>query len=61
MWGEWVPTLQRLEYQTFPRIAAYAEVDWTSPEKKDYGNFSGRLNLQKKRWDIQGIGYGPDH
>ena len=61
MWGEWVPTLQRLEYQTFPRIAAYAEVDWTAPERKDFSGFSGRLNLQKKRWDIQGIGYAPDH
>lgn len=26
MWGEFTPNTDRLYYQTFPRIAAYAEV-----------------------------------
>ena len=57
MWGEWIPTRERLEYQTFPRLSAYAEVGWTVREKRDFQDFLQRLKTHKKRWDIQGIGY----
>ena len=33
MWGEYTPTLERVYYQTYPRIAAFAESGWTAPEK----------------------------
>ncbi|HUU28524.1 MAG TPA: beta-N-acetylhexosaminidase [archaeon] len=59
MWGEWIPTRERLEYQTFPRFSAYAEVSWTVRERKDFKDFMQRLKTQQIRWDIQGIGYGP--
>ncbi len=32
-----------IEYQTFPRIAAIAEVGWTNPENKEWNNFNSRL------------------
>lgn len=57
MWSEWIPTVEKMEYQIYPRLAAYAEVGWSALEVKDYRNFSERLVLQIKRWDIQGIGY----
>ncbi|MFC1544638.1 beta-N-acetylhexosaminidase [Gemmatimonadota bacterium] len=57
MWGEWIPTTERLEYQTFPRIAAYAEVGWSESGQKDYQRFLDALTDQKARWNRDGINY----
>ncbi|MBN2288011.1 MAG: beta-N-acetylhexosaminidase [Candidatus Glassbacteria bacterium] len=59
MWGEWIPTEETLEYQTFPRLSAYAEVGWTAVENKDFGRFMQRIGTQLKRWEVQNITYGP--
>jgi hexosaminidase len=55
MWGEWIPTRDRLEYQSFPRLAAYAEIGWSARETKDYEDFLRRLQVQKLRWQRQSI------
>lgn len=60
MWSEWIPTVAGMERQIYPRIAAYAEVGWTSLENKNYPTFKKRLDQQLKRWGIQGIGYATD-
>ena len=60
MWGEWIPTVKRMEFQIYPRLAAYAEVGWTAIENKDFGSFKKRMKNQLKRWDLQGIGYAKD-
>jgi hexosaminidase len=57
MWGEWIPTVERMEHQIFPRLAAYAEVGWTWLDRKDFASFKKRLNDQLKRWELQGIAY----
>ncbi len=57
MWGEWIPTVERMEIQVYPRLAAYAEVGWTQKENKDFAGFKQRMKSQLKRWDLQGIGY----
>lgn len=57
MWGEWTPTTKEVEYQTYPRIAAYAEVGWTALENKDYDSFKIALRKLQKRWDVLGINY----
>ena len=57
MWGEWIPTSDRLEYQSFPRLAAYAETGWSARETKDYGDFLRRLQVQKLRWQQQSINF----
>ncbi len=57
MWGEWIPTVEKMEYQVYPRLAAFAEVGWTPPAQKDYQQFKAALAGQMKRWDLQGIGY----
>ena len=36
MWSEWIPTVASMQQQVFPRLAAYAEVGWTSHENKDF-------------------------
>ncbi|MEE9361470.1 MAG: beta-N-acetylhexosaminidase [Cellulophaga sp.] len=57
MWSEWTPTYKDVEYQTFPRIAAYAEVGWTNLENKDFELFKLSLKKVQTRWDALGINY----
>ena len=57
MWSEWTPTNDNVSYQTFPRIAAYAEVGWTNLESKKISNFLIGLDKMKKSWKLLGIKY----
>ena len=57
MWTEWTPTNADVERQTFPRIAAYAEVGWTSLENKDYDHFKVALKKMQSHWDSITINY----
>jgi len=57
MWSEWTPTNKDIEFQTFPRIAAYAEVGWTQLENKDFKSFKIALKKAQKRWDNLNINY----
>ncbi|MFX1304238.1 MAG: beta-N-acetylhexosaminidase [Promethearchaeota archaeon] len=57
MWGEYIPNIKRLEWQTFPRLIAFAEIGWTPKHKKNYHSFQERLNKFLKRLDIIGINY----
>ena len=57
MWGEWIPTRVSMENLVYPRIAACAEVGWTSLDRKDYVDFVRRLENLTKRWDRLGIHY----
>ncbi|MBO3098732.1 beta-N-acetylhexosaminidase [Gelidibacter pelagius] len=61
MWSEWTPTNADVERQTFPRIAAYAEVGWTDLENKDYDSFKIALKKMQKHWDDLGINYFKDY
>ncbi len=55
MWTEHVPSCERLQYQVFPRLTAFAEVCWGKKDK-DYIEFENRLNVYnvylKKMYDI---------
>jgi hexosaminidase len=57
MWTEFVPSLKRLEWQTFPRLLAFSEVGWTPKHKKNYLLFYERLSKILKRLDYLGINY----
>lgn len=59
MWTEFVPNVENMNTKAFPRIAAYAEVGWTAPEKKDYDRFRQSMETLTARWDKAGIIYGP--
>ncbi|WP_225448230.1 family 20 glycosylhydrolase [Streptacidiphilus sp. P02-A3a] len=61
LWTETVDTVQDVDYQTFPRITAYAELGW-SPEAVTgaagaYPAFAQRVAAQGPRWDVMGITY----
>jgi hexosaminidase len=57
MWGEYIPNIKRLEWQTFPRLIAFAETGWTPKYKKNFNSFLERLNYILRRFDIIGINY----
>ena len=57
MWSEWTPTNEDVAYQTFPRIAAYAEVGWTTTENKDFETFKASLLKLQSHWDALDINY----
>lgn len=43
MWTERIKDKKRLDYMTYPRVLAIAEVGWTDAAKKDYTSFEARL------------------
>src|SRR6478672_1934938 len=53
MWGEWIPTIERMNYQVCPRIAVMAEVGWTSSARKNYKRFHATLlnGYLKSHWE----------
>jgi len=60
MWGEWIPANGQMHFQTFPRIAAYAEVGWTEKQNKNFNNFLSSFQKLEKRWEQKGIYFAPD-
>lgn len=52
---EYIPNYQKLQYQTYPRIAAFAEATWSSKEIKNYEEFRKRLTPLLERYRATGI------
>jgi hexosaminidase len=59
MWTEMVPNRARLDYQTYPRLLAYAETGWTPSERKALPDFRARLAGLLPRLGALGVGYAP--
>jgi len=59
VWTEYMPNPQHIEYMTFPRACAIAEVDWTSPDKKDYSDFCTRLKYHLERLKKLNVNFRP--
>src|SRR5690606_7123401 len=63
MWTECVETQQRLDYQLFPRLAAFSEVAWSQlppPDDRDVAGFERRMErAHYARLDALGINYRP--
>ncbi|CAZ97490.1 beta-N-acetylhexosaminidase [Zobellia galactanivorans] len=57
MWSEWIPTVESMEKQIFPRLAAYAEVGWTQTHNKDFDRFQRALDDLKITWAKSGISF----
>ncbi len=55
MWTEWQPTYKNVEHQTFPRIAAIAELTWSGAG--EYDNFVKRLKEYSRNWTKNGINF----
>ncbi|MFE2127639.1 beta-N-acetylhexosaminidase [Streptomyces amritsarensis] len=62
MWTEVTQDQDRVDYQVFPRLAAFAEVVWSwqpAPEERDYADFEQRMAAHYPRLDALGVGYRP--
>jgi hexosaminidase len=61
MWGEWIPTVEKMNYRIYPRIAAFAETGWSDKNDKKYEKFLTALKegYLMKHWEKEGIAIKP--
>jgi hexosaminidase len=59
VWTEHIRTENRVEYMTFPRAAALAEVAWSPRERIDWASFSARLPAQLDRYARLDVRHAP--
>jgi hexosaminidase len=57
VWTEYIPSFRQLEYQTFPRLCALAEVAWSPKAGRDWDNFAARINAHGKKLRELGVNY----
>ncbi|KIF74644.1 beta-N-acetylhexosaminidase [Streptomyces sp. 150FB] len=61
-WTEVMQDRSRVDYQVFPRLAAFAEVAWSSlpaPGERDFADFEQRMTEHYRRLDALGVEYRP--
>ncbi|MFC8535513.1 beta-N-acetylhexosaminidase [Streptomyces sp. NPDC057249] len=61
-WSEVMQNRARVDYQVFPRLAAFAEVAWSAlpaPDERDFAGFESRMTAHYARLDALGVGYRP--
>ncbi|MEU9300453.1 beta-N-acetylhexosaminidase [Streptomyces sp. NPDC048269] len=63
VWTEVMEDQGRVDYQVFPRLAAFAEVVWSplaEPQERDFARFEDRMAAAHyARLDALGVGYRP--
>ncbi|MGW7606243.1 beta-N-acetylhexosaminidase [Streptomyces sp. NPDC054766] len=62
VWTEVMEDHTRVDYQAFPRLAAFAEVAWSrlpAPAERDFAGFEQRMGAHYERLDALGVGYRP--
>ncbi|MFF2128089.1 beta-N-acetylhexosaminidase [Streptomyces olivochromogenes] len=62
VWTEVMDDPARVDYQTFPRLAAFAEVAWSAlpaPAERDFADFERRMAAHYGRLDALGVAYRP--
>ncbi|MET7859988.1 beta-N-acetylhexosaminidase [Streptomyces sp. NPDC005318] len=62
VWTEVMQNRSRVDYQVFPRLAAFAEVAWSAlpaPDDRDFADFERRMTAHYARLDALGVEYRP--
>ncbi|MFJ3643549.1 beta-N-acetylhexosaminidase [Streptomyces sp. NPDC090108] len=62
LWTEVLEDSARVDYQAFPRLAAFAEVAWSTlpaPAERDFAGFERRMAVHYRRLDALGVAYRP--
>lgn len=62
VWTEVMEDQGRVDYQTYPRLAAFAEVSWSTlpaPAERDFAGFERRMETHYERLDALGVAYRP--
>lgn len=54
LWTETITTMSDIEYMTFPRLAAIAEIAWSPKTARNWEDFSRRIAWHGQRWEAQG-------
>jgi hexosaminidase len=57
LWTETVVTSTDVDYLTFPRLPALAELGWSPWSTHDQAAFDARLAAQGPRWKVMGVAY----
>lgn len=57
LWTEFIYSIKDIEYMAFPRLAAYAELAWSSKENINWDSFKRRLAGHGKRLDVLSVNY----
>lgn len=57
VWTEYIPTFEHIEYMTYPRAIALAEISWTSTNEKNYENFMYRLRANRYHLEAMNVHY----
>jgi hexosaminidase len=55
LWTEHIATQDHLQYMLFPRFSALAEIAWSDPSRRDFGDFVQRLQPQLGRYRTMGV------
>jgi hexosaminidase len=57
VWTEYMHDTNHVEYMTFPRLCALAEVLWSPSAGRSFEDFQERLPVHLKRLDRLGVNY----
>lgn len=60
IWTEWTKDSVKMEWQMMPRIAALAEIQWSTPQRKQLESFLHRLPHQLELYTAHGYHYKQD-
>ena len=59
LWTEYLSAPEQAEYMLFPRIFAMSEIQWSSPENKDYAVFEKRVRSFEPFLKRMKVNYSP--
>ncbi len=59
LWTEQVYTMRHAQYMTWPRGMAIAEALWSPKEKRNWTDFSARVEKHFERLNAEGVNYAP--
>ncbi|MDI3408018.1 beta-N-acetylhexosaminidase [Streptomyces cavernicola] len=62
VWTEVMDSRERVDYQVFPRLVAFAEVAWSTlppAAERDFADFERRMTAHLARLDALGVDYRP--
>lgn len=62
IWTEFISSVEHLEYMLLPRMAAFSEAVWSTPENKNFEDFKARLNQEHYDiWKQRGLRFHPEY
>jgi len=56
-WTEQLQTMRKVQYMTWPRGLAVAETSWSPAEKKNWNNFTKKVEAQFEKFDAADVVY----